>query len=110
VSLCSLLAACGGAADPPAKPAGARARPASVRVHMAHNRFLPHRITVHLGQTVRWTNSDAVAHTVASQTLRVSSEAIGPGKTFTYRPRRTGSFRYFCTIHFGQTGRLIVVR
>jgi plastocyanin len=107
-ALCLLAAGCGAAPAPPAKPATAP-RVSVVAVGMRHNRFGPHRIVVRLGQTIRWTNHDAVAHTVASQQLRVASEAIQGGATFGYRPRRRGRFAYYCTIHAGQTG-VIVVR
>jgi plastocyanin len=79
-----------------------------VRVTMRHNRFRPHRVVVRLGQTVRWTNHDAVAHTVASAQLHLSSDAIRAGKSFSYRPRARGKFAYYCTIHAGQTGVLVV--
>jgi plastocyanin len=103
----ALLAACGG--SPAREPAAtATARPAVVAVEMRGIRFRPHRIAVTLGQSVRWTNHDAVAHTVASQALRVASDAIGPGQAFSYRPRRRGTFAYYCTIHAGQTGELVV--
>ena len=63
---------------------------------------------MHVGQTIRWTNDDAVAHTVASSALRLASEGIRSGDTFTYRPARAGRFPYYCTIHAGQRGVLIV--
>ena len=75
---------------------------------MKHNKFRPKRVVVRLGQTVRWTNHDQVAHTVAAQRPSIASEAIGPGATFTYRPRRRGTIRYFCTIHANQNGVLVV--
>jgi plastocyanin len=106
-ALCLAAAGCGAAAAPPAKPAPS-APPAVVQVGMHHNRFGPHRIVVRLGQSIRWTNHDAVAHTVASQQLRLASEAIPGGTTFTYRPRRRGHFAYYCTIHAGQTGVIVV--
>jgi plastocyanin len=101
------LVACGHSAE---RTARATATPpaAVVRVEMEHNRFTPRRITVRLGETVRWRNRDAVAHTVASQDVKLSSDAITSGETFSYRPRRTGRFDYYCTIHAGQTGVLIV--
>jgi plastocyanin len=80
----------------------------SAQVMMRHNRFLPHRVEVRLGQTVRWTNHDAVAHTVASEVLHLSSDAIRAGESFSYRPRGRGRFAYYCTIHAGQTGVLVV--
>jgi plastocyanin len=110
-AVCLAVAGCGDAAKPTAAPAptpAATAAPATVDVGMQANRFLPHRVVVGLGQTVRWTNGDAVVHTVASQDLRIASEGIRPGTTFTYRPKRAGRFAYYCTIHAGQTGVLLV--
>jgi plastocyanin len=76
---------------------------------MRHVRFTPARIVIHLGQTVRWTNRDHVFHTVAAQSPTIASEAIGFDKSYSYRPRRRGTIRYFCTIHANQNG-VIVVR
>jgi plastocyanin len=104
-AVCLAAAGCGDAPKPAAKAGG---EPAIVRVDMKGNRFAPRRIVVRLGQTVRWTNRDAVAHTVAAQKLKLSSEAIRSGQTFGYRPRRAGTFPYYCTIHAGQTGVLVV--
>jgi plastocyanin len=102
---CLAAAGCGGAPKPAAT---APERPAAVRVEMRDNRFIPRRIVVRLGQAVRWTNRDAVAHTVASRDLQLSSEGIEGGENFGYRPLRAGRFRYYCTIHAGQTGVLVV--
>jgi plastocyanin len=106
-ALCLTAVGCGGAPKPTATLT-ATPTAAVVNADMRHNRFAPPRLVVRLGQTVRWTNGDAVAHTVASQDLHLSSEAIRAGGTFSYRPRRAGRFTYFCTIHAGQTGVLIV--
>jgi plastocyanin len=108
--LCLAVAGCGSESETtPAKTTPKAAPTAAVlEVDMRHNRFLPHRIVVQPGQTVRWRNRDAVAHTVASQDLHLASEAIRGGETYSYRARRTGRFDYFCTIHAGQTGVLVV--
>jgi plastocyanin len=107
IIVCLAAAGCGGAAnvapDPPEPPA-------VIDVDMRDNRFAPRRVVVRLGQKVVWTNRDAVAHTVASRDLRLSSEGIEGGGEFGYRPRRAGRFRYYCTIHAGQTGVLVVHR
>lgn len=105
-TVCLTALGCGGASKPAATATHA---PAVVDADMRHNRFVPPRIVLRLGQTVRWTNRDTVAHTVASQDLRLSSDAIRAHETFRYRPRRVGRFTYFCTIHAGQTGVLIVL-
>jgi plastocyanin len=105
-ALALLLAGCG--SSPPQERPAASGEPAPGRVEMRHNRFTPARVVVAVGRTVRWTNRDAVAHTVASAALHLSSEAIRPGQAFTFRPRRAGRFAYYCTIHAGQTGVLVV--
>jgi plastocyanin len=105
VVICLAIAACGGAS--PAKPSPTPT-PDVVQVAMRNIKFVPSRVVVHLGQTVRWTNNDQTTHTVASSKLRIASEGIPPSGTYTYRPLRRGRFPYFCTIHAGQTGVLIV--
>jgi plastocyanin len=106
-ALALLLAGCGSSSPQEPRPA-ASGEPAPGRVEMRHNRFTPARVVVGVDRTVRWTNRDAVAHTVASAALHLSSEAIRPGQAFTFRPRRAGRFAYYCTIHAGQTGVLVV--
>ena len=107
--LCLVVAGCG--EETATKPARTPTEtPAVVEVDMRDNRFVPRRIVVSPGQTVKWVNRDAVAHTVASQDLHLSSEAIRGGATYRYRARLTGTFAYFCTIHIGQTGVLVVMK
>jgi plastocyanin len=109
--ICAALAACGGSSAKSPEPAAAPTatkQTATVGVVMRNIRFRPHRVVIHLGQTVRWTNDDQVDHTVASSQLKLASEGIGPGKTFSYTPKRRGTFAYFCTIHANQTGVLVV--
>jgi plastocyanin len=99
------VAGCGGDDKPPA----ATATPAAVvPVAMRNIKFVPARITVKVGQTVRWTNHDKVAHTVASAKLKLASEGIENGESYEYRATRPGTFPYYCTIHAGQTGVLVV--
>jgi plastocyanin len=101
-----VVAGCDGAAKPAATPAPTPA--AVVPVAMRNIKFVPARITVKVGQTVRWTNHDKVAHTVASAKLKIASEGIADGQSYQYRATRPGTFPYYCTIHAGQTGVLVV--
>ena len=101
------VAGCGGDDKPPvATPTPTPA--AVVPVAMRNIKFVPARITVKVGQTVRWTNHDKVAHTVASAKLKLASEGIEDGQSYEYRATRPGTFPYYCTIHAGQTGVLVV--
>lgn len=111
IALCVTVAACGGSPEKKAAETATPAPPpAVVQVTMRHNRFHPARIALQVGQTVRWTNDDTVVHTVASGSLHLSSEGIAGGHIYTYRARRPGRFAYYCTIHAGQTGVLVITK
>jgi plastocyanin len=100
-----VLAGCG-SEKPAATPAPTPA--AVVPVAMRNIKFVPARITAKVGQTVRWTNHDKVVHTVASAKLKLASEGIAGGQSYEYRATRPGTFPYYCTIHAGQSGVLVV--
>ena len=104
--LCLAAAGCGGGKSTPA----ATPTPAAgvVPVVMRNIKFVPARVTVKVGQTVRWSNDDAVEHTVASAKLELASEAIGHGQTYEYKATKAGTFPYYCTIHANQNGVLVV--
>jgi len=103
--------------SPPPPPPAAATTPAAttaakgdVEVGMKDIKFVPADITVKLGQTVKWTNSDSVAHTVTSQTdgEDFDSGSMDVGATFDYKPKKAGKIDYVCTIHSGQTGTITV--
>jgi plastocyanin len=114
VLLALLAGGCGGGDPERAPTPAATPRPTAdtvARVTIRGIAFLPHRLVVHAGQTVRWTNEDAVVHTVAANTgADFSSEGLDHGDTFEFRATKPGAIAYFCTIHAGQTGTLVVVR
>jgi plastocyanin len=109
LALCPLWWGAAAPASPPAAPAASAGdRAEVVRVVMKRNRFRPRRVVVRLGDTVSWRNRDPRIHTVVSQDLGFDSDVVRPRKTFRYRTRRRGTFDYFCTIHIGQEGVLVV--
>jgi len=61
--------------------------------------YVPNPITVSVGTTVKWTNSDSVAHTVSSQNNLWDSGDMEPGATFTRTFQTAGSFPYYCVYH-----------
>jgi plastocyanin len=72
--------------------------------------FLPDPIVVAAGTTVRWTNHDAVPHTVTSNPAGLfNSGTLLPGESFEYRFDTPGSYSYICTIHPSMTGTVIVL-
>lgn len=92
---------------PPAKPAGA----AVVQVDMKNIKFAPQTVTAKVGQTVRWTNSDPVAHTVtAKKGSDVDSGTVAPNQTFETKFTKAGRVDYVCSIHPNQSGTVIVTK
>ena len=111
------LAACGGDDEDSASPAPATTpvptqKPASagvVKVDMKDIKYVPQNATVKVGQTVRWTNSDPVAHTVTAKSgSTIDSGTIDPGKTYEAKFDKAGKVDYVCTIHPNQKGSVTV--
>ena len=61
--------------------------------------FNPSSISVAAGTTITWTNKDAIAHTVTSNSNLFSSGSIGFGGTFSFKFTTAGTFAYFCSVH-----------
>jgi len=61
--------------------------------------FNPSSISVAAGTTITWTNKDAIAHTVTSNSNLFSSGSIGFGGTFSFKFTTAGTFPYFCSVH-----------
>jgi len=81
-----------------------------VPVRMKDILFVPDRITARVGQTVRWTNDDDVAHTVkAKKGADFASKSISKGETYEAKVSKAGTIDYVCTIHPSQRGTITVV-
>ncbi len=85
-------------------PTGAFAAPEEVMI--MHFQFMPEDITVEVGTTVRWTNLDAIEHSVTSQTGPgtlvpdgVFDRYLNEGETFAYTFDVVGVYDYFCVPH-----------
>ncbi|MFH1068391.1 MAG: choice-of-anchor D domain-containing protein [Candidatus Glassbacteria bacterium] len=84
-------------------------------VLMPGNVFSPNNLTIAVGDTVLWNNSDTKAHTATSGTNGVAnglwnSGNLNSGQTFKHVFTQKGSFPYFCLYHFaiGMTGTVTV--
>jgi plastocyanin len=99
--------ACGGEEE----PAGGGGGGGGVTIDMKDIKYVPANATAKVGQTVTWTNSDAVAHTVTKESgpgPDFDSGAIAAGKTYKQTFDEPGEIAYVCTIHPAQTGTLRV--
>jgi plastocyanin len=70
--------------------------------------FSPASITVKVGTTVTWTNSDQDAHTVTATGGAFGSQALDTGKAFTFTFTKAGTYNYLCTIHPFMTATVVV--
>ena len=60
--------------------------------------FEPSRLAVLAGDTVTWTNDDAITHTVTAEDDSFDTP-LEPGQTTSVTFDRPGSYPYLCTIH-----------
>jgi plastocyanin len=86
------------------------------------NGFDPKEINVKVGDTVKWTNNDNALHTVTSgkdssdpnkgkdfdSGLTPPNALTTTGKTFQHTFTTAGTFPYFCQVHPGMAGTVIV--
>lgn len=89
----------------------AQARAATVHVEISGNAYDPSPLTVAVGTTVRWTNSDFGQHTVTSTPAGVfGSGYLNNGQFFEHTFNTVGSYNYYCTVHgIGMNGTVHVV-
>ena len=76
--------------------------------------FLPHTVTIDVGDTVTWSNSDTTSHTVTSGTPEVGidgtfdSSLLAPGDEFSHTFTAAGEHPYFCILYPWMSGMVIV--
>jgi plastocyanin len=74
---------------------------ATQAVTMAQYAFAPAAITVHVGDTVTWTNQDQAPHdvTTTSAPVALHSPTLSTGQSWTYTFSQAGTYAYICSIH-----------
>ncbi|CAN5549075.1 hypothetical protein BH23CHL10_BH23CHL10_00970 [soil metagenome] len=85
------------------------ARAATHAVEIADFAFAPATLTITVGDTVTWTNQDAVAHTATSTTGVFDSGDLEQGESYAVTFTAPGTYDYLCTPHPSMTGRVVVV-
>lgn len=86
--------------------AGLPAQAKSIRVLIDNLVFSPASVSARVGDTIEWTNRDAVAHTATA--AGAWDIQIAAGKSARLAVRKPGSFNYFCRFHPNMTGRVTV--
>jgi plastocyanin len=70
--------------------------------------FGPQTITIAVGTTVTWTNSDDIPHTSVSTDGVFKSKVLDTDEKFSYTFTKAGTYPYYCTIHPKMTGTVVV--
>ena len=70
--------------------------------------FGPQTLTIPVGTTVTWTNSDDIPHTSVSTEGVFKSKVLDTDEKFSYTFTKAGTYPYYCTIHPKMTGTVVV--
>ncbi|HSL34112.1 MAG TPA: cupredoxin family copper-binding protein [Candidatus Limnocylindrales bacterium] len=87
---------------------GGAAVAADQSVSIANFAFGPATVTVTVGDSVTWTNTDAVVHTATASDGSWDTGDIAEGATASITFQAAGTFAYICTPHPTMTGTVIV--
>lgn len=71
--------------------------------------YSPASITVHVGDTVTWTNAGTVGHTVTADDGSFDSGMLDVGASWSYTFNSPGTFAYHCTPHPWMKGTVVVL-
>ena len=82
---------------------------AAATVHIRNFAFSPSRVTVAIGQPLRFVNDDQDAHTVNSATRLFDSGGLDTGESWTHAFAKPGRYPYFCALHPYMRGTIVVV-
>lgn len=74
-------------------------------VKVVDDAFSAKTVTIHKGDTVKWTWKGSHPHNVKFAGFASKVQVKG---TYSHRFKKRGTFRYLCTIHSGMTGKVIV--
>ncbi|GAC1299832.1 MAG: hypothetical protein NVSMB19_05040 [Vulcanimicrobiaceae bacterium] len=89
-------------------PAPAAGPSAGAAVDTQDFRYLPATLRVRPGATVRFTNSDAVAHTVSASDASFDSKNLAEGQSWSHVFATAGTYTYFCAYHRYMHGTIVV--
>jgi plastocyanin len=70
--------------------------------------FGPQTLTVPVGATVTWTNSDDIPHTAVSTDGVFKSKVMDTDEKFSYTFTKAGTYPYYCSVHPKMTGKVVV--
>ena len=85
-----------------------QAQAADFKVAISNFTFSPAEISVHVGDTVTFTNEDDIPHQVIANDGSFRGKAIDTADTSVFTLKSAGDFGYFCGLHPHMVGKVIV--
>ena len=98
-----LIYSCSKGSGTPAPKSGSNAS-----VTIQNMAFGPDTLRIAAGTKVTWSNADGMTHTVTELNALFDSGNLPSGKSFSYTFTTVGSFKYYCVIHPGMKGVVVV--
>lgn len=92
-------------------PAATASTTQQVTVSMIGNRFVPADLTVAAGATIVWVNDDydsGELHNIIAEDGSFASGDVPPGSAFSLTFRTPGTYPYYCDLHEGMVGTVVV--
>ncbi len=80
----------------------------AVEIKIDNFNFAPATLVVRKGTQITWTNRDDIPHTVVEDDKTFKSKVLDTDEKFTFTANRTGTYRYYCSIHPKMTGKVVV--
>lgn len=78
-------------------------------VRINQMRFEPAAVNVKAGETVTWRNDANMPHTVSARGEGgPKSATLGSGQAFSHTFDEPGTYEYYCALHPGMTGKVVV--
>ena len=77
------------------------------RIEMKSVDFVPAQVTVRVGDTLEWENSDIVAHTATSKEAGFDVNVL-PKRRGSTVVKAAGTFNYICRYHPNMKGQIVV--
>jgi plastocyanin len=70
--------------------------------------FAPRSISVHVGDSITWTNQDSAPHTATANDGSFETGSLSKGKSGSHTFTKAGTFAYICAIHPSMKGTVTV--
>ena len=90
------------------KPAAPRPLSRVRKTTIKNISYMQPKITIPVGTTIEWTNSDPLPHTVTATDKSFNSGLIQPGKTYRHTFTKAGTFNFYCIPHPFMKGAVVV--